>query len=349
MNKKIVLSFLVILFLASSCVFAAVATPAATVKLTKNTIISTADLQAAVDSYTAQGYSVSALQVLESLISTELLTQGAERAGYVLTDTEKDQLVAQSKANIESQAGQSFTDDEFSQIVSSQVGMTMDEFKEALAVQYSQQAYVANEKADMLTAEAVPGPTDKEIDTFFRKNASQFVNPEAVKIALVLIPKTGIAATDAANLKTLQDALAQIKSGKLTFEKAVTTYSQDSVSKAAGGEVGWLTIDNTDYQTLFGDEFYDEAFELDDGEIADKVVDSNIGYAIIKVLMHTQFKVLTLTDPISPTDSTTVSDYIYATLYNEKINDAFVQASAALVEDLRKEAKINILYKEEAN
>ncbi|MDD4396839.1 MAG: peptidylprolyl isomerase [Sphaerochaetaceae bacterium] len=346
MNRKTFLAIMVLAVLACASAFAAVATPAATVNLIRTTLISTTQLDSAVQSYKSQGYTnVSSLQVLQLMIGQELLLQGAERDGIKLTEDQKDQLLASQKSSIESQTGATYTDDQFDELLQSQAGMTRAQYRDSIAQQYILQAYVTQTKSSMFTPTSI-NPTDKEVETFYRKNASQFVNPEAVRIALVLIPKTGDATKDAASLKTLQDALSQIQSGKLTFEKAVSTYSQDTASKSKGGEVGWIAIDNTTYQNLFGDAFYDAAFDLDDGEIAPSVVDSNVGYAIIKVLQHTQFKVLSLTDALSPTETSTVSDYIVYLLQQQKLQEIYTEASNLMIADLTKQAKINILYKE---
>lgn len=344
MKKSLVVAILILFAVASLFAAPSVASPAATVRLTKSTVISTSDLQAAVDSYTAQGYAVSPLEVLNALINDELINQGAARDGYVLTEDNKKELLASSKANVESQLGAALTDEDFASIVLNQTGLSIDEFKENLASQYIIQAYVVEKKADMFNS--IAAPTAKEIDTFYRKNASEFVNPEAVRMAIVLMDKSDNEADNKKTLKSLEDVLAQIKSGKLTFEKAVKTYSQDATSKANGGEIGWMTIDNADYEATFGADFYDTAFDLDDGEIGDHVVDSPVGYMILKVLEHTEFKKLSLTDPISPTEPTTVTEYITNYLLSLKQEEMLGAAYNSLINDLKKDAKINILYKE---
>jgi peptidyl-prolyl cis-trans isomerase SurA len=346
MNRKHLFAILVILTIAASATFAAVATPAATVNLTKTTIISTAQLDSAVKSYESQGVTnVSALQVLQSMIGQELILQGAARDGVTLTEDQKDSLLASQKASLEQQIGQTMTDEQFQQVLSEQLGMTVSEYRDSIAQQYVIQSYVVSKKQNMFSAEALT-PTDKEINTFYRKNASQFVNPEAVKISVILMNKTDDAQKNAEILAKLQGVLAQVKNGSITFEKAVSLYSEDTASKSKGGEVGWLTIDNTEYQNLFGEAFFNEAFDLDDGEITPEVIDSNIGYVILKVLQHTSFKVLSLTDPLSPTESATVTDYIVYLLQQQKASEVFNQASALVIDELTKEARINILYKE---
>lgn len=322
-----------------------IATPAATVSLVKTAIIPTTKLEALKAAYEAQGAKVSALEILQSLINEELLVQGAQKDGIALTEEQKTQLLDHQKASIEQQVGQALTDEQFQQLLQAQAGMTVSEYKESLARQYAIQSFVTMRKQDMFRPAALL-PDEKAVTSFFRKNASQFVNPEAVKVAVVLIHKTDSADQDAKNAATLKGALDEIKAGKLTFEKAVGLYSQDEASKSNSGQIGWLTIDNEDYRNLFGEEFYDAVFDLDDGEIAPEVIESNIGPCIVKVLMHTYFKVLGLDDPISPTESATVRQFIVDRLQQQKAAEIFQEATGQLLAELSKEAKIKIMYKE---
>ncbi len=100
-----------------------------------------------------------------------------------------------------------------------------------------------------------------------------------------------------------------INAGKITFEKAVQQYSQDTASKNIGGDIGWLTMDDTSTKQLLGDAFFNTAFDTEVGKIS-SVVESNSGYHILKVHAHNDFKVLDLDDPINPNTTVTVRQYI---------------------------------------
>ena len=142
----------------------------------------------------------------------------------------------------------------------------------------------------------------------------------------------------------LEKVSADIASGAITFEKAVQEYSEDDGSRNNGGEIGWLTINNTAARQGWGDAFCDEVLRLDAGDIS-PVLESNTGYHIVKVSVHSAGKLLALTDPVSPEDSTTVHDYIYQILYNRNAQVAASNALQSLLTELRGEARINILYK----
>ncbi|MFA7109883.1 MAG: peptidylprolyl isomerase [Sphaerochaetaceae bacterium] len=344
MKKRILCVLILAICTVSFLTSANISSPAATVKLIRNKIITTTELDKNVTDYQAQGVNVTPLQVLNAMINAELFSQGAEKEGFVLTEEQVDSLVNASKQNVESQLGSTVTDAQFTQIIVQQTGLNMADFRQYLSEQYIRQQYVSSKKPEML--KNLPAPTNKEIESFYKQNVKQFFNPEAIKLSHIFIPlKANDDATNNTNKAKMEDIYSQIVSGKLTFEKAVNLYSEDSDSSNKGGDIGWLAIDSTTDRQNMGDEFFDKAFDLDAGEISD-VVTSNYGYHIIKVTVHSQPKILTLTDKISPDQNTTVKSYITSYLSNQKLEAAFVSAYNSLIVDLKNEASIKILYKE---
>ena len=95
---------------------ATISSPAATVNLTKNKVITMDQLNKEVEFYTSNGVSVQQIDVLNSLIDEILIEQGAARDGYTVSDSDVEQLYAQQKASVESQVGRTLTDEEFERI-----------------------------------------------------------------------------------------------------------------------------------------------------------------------------------------------------------------------------------------
>ena len=203
-------------------------------------------------------------------------------------------------------------------------------------------SYVRLKKADVLNA-AITIP-DSEINSFYRKNRTQFVSPETVKLSHIYIPFAADQATNDKNKAMLEEVAANIKAGKMTFEKAVVDYSQDAQSKNKAGDIGWLTMDNTDALAGLGDAFFDVAFSTEVGTTS-SVVTSLTGYHILKVLAYNEPKILGLDDPISPNTTSTIRDYIKSELTAAKQQETYYKAINSLVDDLRKSATVNILYK----
>lgn len=337
--NKFILTILVLVLIGNTAFAAVINQPAATVNLIRNKVITYQDLNDAIASQQAD--SSSALQILDVLINNEVFLQGAERDGVKVTDSQLNQLVAQQKTYIEQQAGQTFTQDEFNNQVIAAYG-SLDNYKQVIKEQYILQTYLVQEKGAEL--ENIPVPTDAEINTFFRKNKTQFAQAENVKLAHVYLEKTGDASKDAAKKAQLETVYNDIKSGKITFEAAVTKYSEDNDSKSVGGEIGWLTTDNTVAYEGWGDTFCDAVIELPVGQVS-TVLESKTGYHIVRNSVHNDAKLLALTDRISPESTATVYDYIKSGLYSQNQQTKMAELLNVMVADLRSQAKIRILYK----
>ncbi|AEC01705.1 peptidylprolyl isomerase [Parasphaerochaeta coccoides] len=327
---------------------AVISQPAAVVNLTKNTVITTEQLNAKVKEYqeaaaTAGTAAPDALRVLEIMINDELVMQGSARDGIVITDAQVSQLVVDQKQTLEQQYGVTLTDAQFQQAVTAQFG-SMEAFRKALKEQLLVDTYVRKAKSDVIAQ--VKQPTDTEISSFFRQRRSEFFSPESIRLSHVFIPfaeGTDAQKTNDANKATLISLVSSIRSGSLTFEKAVQDYSQDAASRQLGGSIGWLTADNSDVVASLGQGFYDAAFALEVGQISN-VVESASGYHILKSVSHLDAKMLGLDDTINPETTVTVREYIRQYLLAQNQQTAYVNAVNALIQDLRSLANIRILY-----
>ncbi len=322
-------------------VFSAITTPIVRVNLTKNTVITQQQLDEKVAQYKeAYGEEMDSTAVLEAMISDELLAQALERDGYVLNEDAKNELLSAQKASIETQFGVKLTDEQFATVIQNNYGVDLDTFKNYLAEQYTVQNYVLTVKADMFKGDSVT-PTTAEVEEYYKRNKTSFISPENVKLSHVFFE---FGTDKSAALKKANDVAAQIKSGKITFEKAVTQYSEDKNSIDKAGDIGWLAINDTDNIQNMGQNFFDKVFELDAGEVS-SVIESNAGYHIVKVSVHNDTKILGIDEKTSPTSDVTVRDYITNGLYESKMNAVFQQAYLSLISDLKSQASIRYLTK----
>ena len=321
--------------------FSAISTPLVRINLIRTTVITQQQLDEKLAKYKeAYGDAIDSNTVLEAMISDELLAQAMERDGYVLSEDAKNELLTAQKASIEQQYGIQLTDEQFAEVIQSNYGISLDEFKNYIADQYSVQNYVLTAKKDMFTEENVM-PTNTEIEDFYKKNKSTFISPENVKLSHVFFE---FGDDKNAALKKANDVSLQIKTGKITFEKAVAQYSEDKNSVEKAGDIGWLAINDADNQQVMGQNFFDKVFALDTGEVSG-VIESNAGYHIVKVSVHNDTKILGIDDKTSPTSDTTVRDYITNGLYEQKMNAVFQQAYLSLISDLKNAASIRYLSK----
>lgn len=336
---KKVLSILSILLVMVTLSAATISSPAATVNLTKNKVITMDQLNKEVELYTKNGVSVQQIDVLNSLIDEILIEQGAARDGYSVTDSEVEQLYANQKKSVEAQAGRTLTDAEFESLVAESYG-SVDEYKSYLKLQYLTQSYVRGAKADVLNN--VAEPTENEIKTWYRQNSTNFTLPERVRLSLIAMEKTGDSATDSKKLSTLQSCYNDIVSGKITFEKGVQLYSEDTDSLSIGGDWGFMA-DNSTTRTNMGDNFVNTVMLMDAGDI-EGVFETPYIYAIVKCTVHLDPTILTLNDTIEEY-GITVREYIRQGLLYQNSQYAFLNAYNELLADLRNQAKINIILK----
>ncbi|MBR6085427.1 MAG: peptidylprolyl isomerase [Spirochaetales bacterium] len=321
--------------------FSAISTPLVRVHLTKTVVITQEQVDEKFELYKqSYGDSITKDDVLEAMISDEILSQAMERDSYVLSDDQKDELLASQKENIESQLGRKLTDEQFAYVLQSQAGTDIATYREYIAEQYLVQAYVTNKKADMFTEEKL-APSDAEIEAFYKKNKSSFISPENVKLSHIYFKFND---DKNAAYKKASDVLTQIKNGKITFEKAVSQYSEDEDSISSAGDIGWLSMEDNDTLAYMGENFFNEVFKLDAGDISG-IIESNAGYHIVKVSVHNDTRILGLNDKISPTDTVTVYDYIRSYLANQNLNTAYQDAFKALIAELSASASIKYLTK----
>lgn len=312
---------------------------AATVNLIRNTVITNADLASQMQTLGAT--EDQALQVLNIMINDEVFLQGAERAGITVNDTQRDALYSQQKRAYEQQVGQSLTDQQFEQIVNQSYG-SVDAYKEALGNQYILQTYLMQERGDQLQSGNY-APTTQEVENFYRRNATGFTQAENVRFSQIYMQKTGDSAADAEKLATMTQVASDIQNGVITFEAAVNQYTEDEASKAEGGLMGWLASDNTVVRQTWGDAFVDTVLSLPLGATSD-VIESNTGYHIVRVSVHNDARLLGIDDRIQPDVDYTVRDYITEYLANANMQTAMNEQLNSMVESLRSEARIRVLY-----
>lgn len=319
--------------------------PAATVHLIRTTVITVESLNERVAQYRKEaeqagsGQQIDPLQVLDIMINDELVLQGAERDGYRVTDEQVNQLVSRQKASIEQQLNRSLTDEQFEQIVKNTYGMDLESFKKSLGESALVDQYVRGKMGHIVSS--YKEPTEAEIQEFYRANRTAFVNPELVRLSHIFMPFTE---ENKAQVKAQMEQCARwLRYNTYTFEELVQKYSQDVPSKNKGGDIGWLAYDDSQMRSYLGSEFFEAVFDLPVGKPSG-VLESNGGFHIVKVTVHTEPRMLNIDDYINPESQITVKEYIKQTLTARNQQEAYLKAIDELVASLRNEATITVLY-----
>lgn len=149
------------------------------------------------------------------------------------------------------------------------------------------QYYGSSIQTWLLTQKVAPldGISDQEILDYLNDNSSIYNGTR--KSSHILFSVSDTSSDDAENTNTdeeevkaekksqADDVLKQIQDGSLSFDNAVSQYSEDTGSKDDGGNVGW------DCDTTFVDAYENALKGLNDGDVSD-VIESEYGYHIIK-------------------------------------------------------------------
>ena len=201
------------------------------------------------------------------------------------------------------------------------MGYTEDTYKQSLEESLAQ---------DKLKEEVAPAktPSDDEILTYFNDNLDTYNDARRSENLLIKVDSSASDDDKAKAKEKAQGILDRINKGELSFEDAVSQYSEDTGSKDKKGDVGWdkLTSFVTEYQTALTG--------LQKDQISG-VVETTYGYHIIKCTDY--FHVDGKAEKIDQLPSE-FKDYISNVVKTQNQTDAY----NTWLEDYTKKADIKI-------
>ncbi|MBN1646435.1 MAG: peptidylprolyl isomerase [Spirochaetales bacterium] len=322
--------------------------PVASIFLTKNEFITSMQVQEKMQllqSFGKQaGVNVNELtkkKVLDSIIDEMLLYQAAERDGVKITENELSKMVQSNKESVEKQLNSPITDEQFKQLIKQQAGLSWEEYRKNIEQQYIQQTYIVQAKKDVL--EAIPQPTEAEIQASFDSNAQNLVNPKFVKLYHIYVSTLNLDSEGKTKAKeNINNIHNMLKQGKQSFEKIAEQYSEDTTTKYKQGLIGYVAINDANAKNTFGADTFKEIFNMQSGEVKG-ILESPSGFHIFKITDVVPAKMLSLDDNVRPDSKTTVREYLKATLFQDRQQKAIQQAVLDLIQELRDKAEIKIL------
>ena len=276
-------------------------------------------------------------QMLDSMIDEKLAMQAAQKAGLSVSDSMVNKQFLES---IAAQVGmKKITEAEFASLIkaqsglslddyfSSQIGMTLSEYKDFLKNQLTARQYVLSLKQNELQTAAV---SDAEIRSFYEINKPSFVQNDILKLFLVVVPKV----KDAPAAKTLITSLyTDLKNKKTTYEQLKVKGEADNSGFRAGDmyvSKGTLAAQQLgmDYDALLKLFVQKAGFVSDISETADD-------YQFYIVREKYDAKFLALDDEVQPDTAITVYEYIKEQLSWQKQANAFTSAVDQVTKSLR--------------
>ncbi len=317
--------------------------PVATVKLTRLEAITAKQFRQKVEMLESRSRVTLSLddrkKLLDLLVSEILIKQAAAQENVTVTQTELAQRMEQARKSgaMSLNLNRDLSEAEFKSLVE-QSGISWDEYSDQLQKSILTQKYVMQKKRSAF--DAVGQPSEAEILDFYETNKTVFVVPDMVRFKHVFIDTRNLSDKQEKDkaLQRAEEISRELKNGA-AFDDLVVKYSDDKASRYKGGDFGYLRRDDQARKQLLGKEFFETPFRMKVNE-SSGVLQSNIGYHVIRITEKIPFRLLGLEDPIPPQNTGTVRQEISAQLLLKKQADLYQQVLQDLLAELKKKAEI---------
>ena len=319
--------------------------PAATVRLHTSEVISVRQLEVHLGILAqAAGAPLSPEQkknALDLLVKEKLIDQAAEQANVSVTPAEINNRLTQQRNQLDRQLGRQLTDAEFSTVIQQQTGLSFTNYREQLAKGLLQQKYVARERPEMLQ---VPAPAEQAVVDFYEENKTTvFVQPDLVLFKHIFFNTQEASQEQRTQARERAQRVLQEMRNGAEFDTLVVQNSEDESSRFRGGGFGngYMRRDDRALQQLLGRTFFDRPFQMEVGGTSE-VLQSNIGFHIVRVIDKVAARILGLDDKISPDSTQTVRQQINVLLRSNLENQAYLAALNDVLTNLEETAEVRI-------
>ncbi|MBI9097811.1 MAG: peptidylprolyl isomerase [Spirochaetaceae bacterium] len=346
--KKTILFLTIILITGSLYSQSLLDKPAAIVKLTETEIISSKRVNQNISVLEANAKRSltgdEKQSVLDSMIDSALVVQAARKENYGITAAQVKQY---GIAQISQSVNRQLTEPEFNQLIEQQTKQPVSVYLAELEKQLLIQNYIQDKgRSDF---QSIPKPSENEIQDVYKQEEMTFINPEMVRISHVYFsivvnngqnPRLMNETEKEPIRKKAESVLRDMKNGIITFEEGVRTYSEDQNTKVKAGDIGFLVRNDQNALQTFGPGFVEKVYAIPNGSF--DLIESSVGYHIVKVTDQIEKKFLKLDDQINPMVPDTVREYISQRLYAYKQQELFQVVSERVVKELREDAEITM-------
>ena len=124
--------------------------------------------------------------MLDSMISSILITQAAEKSGIIVSDLDINRVIQAQKKSAEAQIRQRISDQQFQQLIINQTAVSWEVYIAGISEQLLQQSYITQKKKVIF--ENIKIPSKVEIEIRYKENMKLFFNPEYVRVSMIFIP-----------------------------------------------------------------------------------------------------------------------------------------------------------------
>lgn len=310
--------------------------PAATIKLTRQEVISVRQIKADVERLEkAAGVKLTAdqiRQVLDSRVNSLLFLQYCEKEKITVSDTQINSALSQMKASL----GAGATD---ANLESALLGSgVFVEPRVYLRQRLLFESYIQIKRAGDLKAAQVPPTADEVLKAYDLAKAS-LVRPDTMRVSVIYVDTRGKSEADAKKAKgILQDIAAALKVNPAKFDEYALRASDTSGYRA----VPSLYIEKTSQnRSLYGAELFEAIFRLKAGDVSG-MVETPTGFRIVRANEFLEQKQLTLSDTVPGNPGATIQEYLAYQLAMEKQAKFMSDVETELITRLKADASIKI-------
>ena len=315
----------------------------ATVELYGKTEITKSEVNEFVEAAKEKGLTLTAEEAINNLILQVIYLQFVNNQATTYSEEELTQVVSNYLLNLASQYGVELKSEQDVADFLAKLGVSEDEFKNTIIVQYIEYDYITKNYSEQLNAVATP--TAEQVETFYNENkdSDAFKAKTCVKVAHIFVPFSDTESDNNILFNQMKGIRENIVSGKTTFEQAAFDYSRDTSSASNGGAIqnGWLEEGSQVGLAQLGQNGMDAVFALKTGEVS-QVVEGVVGYHIFKALARREAKVLTLDDLMDLNSTVTVREYCTQVLSELLVENVYNSALDELLLSLRDKAQITV-------
>ncbi len=134
--------------------------------------------------------------------------------------------------------------------------------------------------------EKVSPPGDADVETYYEEHLAEFVRPERIRVALVLLEAPVGSADRGVKEADAKKLLARVKveepENPLAFSKIARERSEDAETKTSGGDAGYRTRE--ELSERYSPELAAAAFALKGAGQVSSVVETPKGFVLVKLL-----------------------------------------------------------------
>lgn len=311
--------------------------PAATLRLTRQEVVSVRQFRSDVEKIEAViGQKLTQekrRELLDNKINAMLFVQYCEREKLSVAEAEVAQAVQQMRASIAPGA-----DDAALESALRSQGIFLDA-KSYARQQLLLRSYLQAKRAADL--KAIKQPTADEILKAYELAKSQLIRPDTVKVSVIYVDLRTLSGEEKTKAgEAFRAAVARLKTDPSKFDEIMLRAAEPGAAYKATAAVYVERTPN--FLQLYGQQFIDTVFKMKAGEVSG-LIENDAGLQVVRLNEFLPQKQLGLADAVpGQAGGATIQDWLQYQLLQQRQTELLDRIQGELVKQLRAEAKVTV-------